>query len=84
MKTKTVVLCETVYVVCHVQGDTRQGYLTQIEIGTIQSHNRLKNKYYHTVETVPKSRKTNTTTLSKQFQNLEKQILPHCWNSSKI
>ena len=44
----------------------------------------MKNKKYHTVGTVPKSRKTKITTLSEQFQNLEKQKLPHCRNSSKI
>jgi hypothetical protein len=32
----------------------------------------------------PKSRKTNNATMLEQFQNLEKQIIPHCWNSSKI
>jgi hypothetical protein len=37
-----------------------------------------------TVGTVPKSRKTNNTTMLEQFQNLEKQIIPHCWNSFKI
>jgi hypothetical protein len=31
-----------------------------------------------TVGTVPKSRKTNNTTLLEQYQNLEKQIIPHC------
>jgi hypothetical protein len=36
------------------------------------------------VGTVPKSRKTNKTTLIEQFQNIEKQIIPHSWNSSKI
>jgi hypothetical protein len=36
-----------------------------------------KAKKYHTVRTVPKSRKTKNTTLSEQFQNLEKQKLPH-------
>jgi hypothetical protein len=36
-----------------------------------------------TVGTIPKSRKTNNTTLFKQFQNIEKQIIPHCWNNSK-
>jgi hypothetical protein len=39
---------------------------------------------FHTVGTVPKSRKTNNTTLLEQFQNLEKQIIPHGGNSSKI
>jgi len=48
--------------------------------------NKLKNKRYHTVGTVPKSnRKTRDTTLSEQFQNLtEKQDIPHYRNSSKI
>jgi hypothetical protein len=40
--------------------------------------------YKNTVGTVPKSRKINNTILLEQFQNLEKQIIPHCWNSSKI
>jgi hypothetical protein len=52
----------------------------------------------HTVRTTPKSRKTENTTLSEQFQNLEeqkippcqqlqnleKQKIPHCQNNSKI
>jgi hypothetical protein len=41
-------------------------------------------RFCHTVGTVPKSAKTNNTTLLEQFQNLEKQIMPLCWNSSKI
>jgi hypothetical protein len=44
----------------------------------------MKNEKYNTVETVPKSRKTKNTILSKQFQNLEKQKIPYCRNSSKI
>jgi len=44
----------------------------------------MKNKKYHTVGTVSKSRKTKNTTLSEQFQNLEKQKIPHCQNSFKI
>jgi hypothetical protein len=32
------------------------------------------------VGTVPKSRKTNNTTLLEQFQNLEKQVIPHCYS----
>ena len=31
---------------------------------------KMKNRKYHTVGTVPKSRKTENTTLSEQFQNL--------------
>jgi hypothetical protein len=48
--------------------------------------NKMKNKKYHTVETVPKSnRKTKNTTLSKQFQSpIEKQKIPHCRNSSNV
>jgi hypothetical protein len=44
----------------------------------------MKNKKCHTVGTVPKSVKTKNATLSEQFQNLEKQKIPHCRNSSKI
>jgi hypothetical protein len=44
----------------------------------------MKNKKYHTFRTVPKSRKTKNTTLSEQFQNLEKQKIPHFQNTSKI
>jgi hypothetical protein len=33
---------------------------------------------YHTLGTVPKSTKTNNTTLLEQFQNIEKQIMPYC------
>ena len=33
----------------------------------------MKNKKYHTVGTVQKSRKTKNTTLLEQFKNLEKQ-----------
>jgi hypothetical protein len=32
---------------------------------------------YHTVGTVPKSRKTNNNPLLEQFQNLEKHIKQH-------
>jgi hypothetical protein len=41
---------------------------------------------YLIVRTVPKSnRKTNNATLSEQYQSpIEKQIMPHCWNSSKV
>ena len=48
--------------------------------------NKLKNKRYHIVETVPKSnRKSRDNTLSEQFQDLrEKQEIPHCRNSSEI
>jgi hypothetical protein len=35
----------------------------------------LENKKFHTVGTVPKSRKTNNTTLLEPFQNLAKQIV---------
>ena len=47
---------------------------------------KLKNKRYHIVGTVPKyNRKSRKTTLSQQFQNLtEKQEIPHCRNNSKI
>jgi hypothetical protein len=44
----------------------------------------MKNRKYHTVGTVPKSGKTKNITLSEQVQNLEKQKMPHCRNSSKI
>ena len=44
----------------------------------------MKNRKYHTVGTVPKSGKTKNTTLSEQVQNLEKQKMTHCRNSSKI
>jgi 5'(3')-deoxyribonucleotidase len=43
----------------------------------------MKNKKYHTVGTVPNSRKTKNITLSEQFQNLEKQKLWYCLNSPK-
>jgi hypothetical protein len=45
----------------------------------LYSKNKMKNKKYKTVGTVPKSnRKTRNTTLSEQFQNLtEKQEIPH-------
>jgi hypothetical protein len=44
----------------------------------------MKNRKYHTVGTVPKSGKTKNITLSEQVQNLEKQKMTHCRNSSKI
>jgi hypothetical protein len=34
--------------------------------------------YLFNVRAVPKSRKTNNTTMLEQFQNLEKQIIPQC------
>ena len=48
--------------------------------------NKLKNKRYRIVGTVPKSnRKSRETTLSEQFRNLtEKQEIPHCRNNTKI
>ena len=47
--------------------------------------NKLKNKRYHTVGTVPRiSRKSRDTTLSEQFHNLtENQEISHCCNSFK-
>jgi hypothetical protein len=41
----------------------------------------MKNKKYHTIGTVLKNRKTKNTTLLEQFKNLEKQKIPHYWNS---
>jgi hypothetical protein len=41
------------------------------------------NKYY-TIGTVQKSRKSKNTALLEKFKNLEKQKIPHYWNSSKI
>jgi hypothetical protein len=48
--------------------------------------NERKNKKYHADGTVPRfNRKTIHTTLLEQFQDsIEKQYIPHCWNSSKI
>jgi hypothetical protein len=48
-----------------------------------------KNKYCHTVGTVPKSnrkiKKNNNAKLSEQFQSpIVKQIMAHCQNSSKV
>jgi hypothetical protein len=51
-------------------------------VGTVPKSR--KNRKCHTVGTVPKSRKTGNATLSEQFQNREKQKMPHCRNSSKI
>ena len=47
--------------------------------------NKLKNKRYHTVRTVPRSsRKSRDTILSEQFHNLtENQEISHCCNSFK-
>ena len=47
--------------------------------------NKLKNKRYHTVGTVPRSsRKSRNNTLSEQFHNLtENQEISHCCNSFK-
>ena len=53
----------------------------------------MKNKHYNTVGTLPKHQlpktlKSNTTTLLEHFQNIsylkhEKQTLQDCWNTSK-
>ena len=50
-------------------------------VGTVPNSGKKK---LHTVGTVPKSGKGKNATLSEQFQNLEKQKMPHCRNSSKI
>jgi hypothetical protein len=54
-------------------------------VRTVPKSNR-KTKKYNTVKTLPKTnKKTKKTTLSEQFQNqIEKQKIPHCQNSSKI
>jgi inorganic pyrophosphatase len=39
--------------------------------------------YGISIGTVQKSRKTKNTTLFEQFKNLEKQKIPHYWNSPK-
>ena len=65
-----------------VQPTTNYLYVTCCYI----EYNKMKNKLFHTVGTVPKSnRKTNYSIQSERFQNLiEKHTIPHCRKGSKI